>query len=224
MTVQRVVWAAAFATCLLDGAAGQAQERSTRTLRAIRQRLRAAWAETGLALTFGLDAGVGLRGTVELGYVKAPRDGRHGAFAAGALNVGWLRGRRWTASRHPELRGIEDSRGVVGRRDPIFGDRVTIPTPVLAPSASRKGGLGLSIHVPLLPLMGLVRVTATCYVANPRLCRISNKLLDGFEGMKRRLAPLGRPVRRVTRRLRRRVNALRSRARRDRETTHRRKR
>ena len=88
----------------------------------------------GILVTVGPRVGVPFLANLQgdAGWVLRPSDKRfgdgkrHGFFAQPGGTLLW-RGRKWSYSGQPELRGREDAWGPVGRGDPAKGDRVDVP-------------------------------------------------------------------------------------------------
>ena len=145
--------------------------------------------QTGIVATVGIDVGIpGLHAGADQGVVIGAADpvtGKRKVAAFSQVRGGAaLMSASKVLSRHPELRGTEYSVGPVGRKSPVYGDRVQIPVipDVISVDASRKGGLGVTFYGVPLPVPGippgLVRAGASLYVTDPRLAKISNPLLD----------------------------------------------
>lgn len=184
-------------------------------------------AGTGIIASAGLHGGIPATGPnlgAEAGFSwrRDPASGRRKLIlygSGGGSILFW--GRKAVSSTlrlQPTIeRKIAAAGLTVARNHPIFGDRVAISPPLMSIYASRSGGLGLSVDVPpLVSVFGLgfpiVRSEFSFYISNPKLARISNRILDTtdrlaararhkLDPLRRRLAPVSARLRAASGRL-----------------------
>jgi hypothetical protein len=145
-----------------------------------------------------------------------------GVYLQGGAHIAVV-GAKAVVSPTKQLRGYEYNVGPYARKHPAMGTRTGTPLipGVLGLSASRMGGLGLTVSLPIpgVPYL-LGRMPVQIHVSNPRLARVCGKLIDGIEWVmgkgervirpvQRRVAPLIKPVRWLTRRIGRRLTRRR---------------
>jgi hypothetical protein len=182
--------------------AGEAQPLKARSFW---QRLR-PFKNTTIIITAGLSVGPFFVGaSSQIGLVLRARSSPEpqGVFWQNAADV-TVGGLKRISSPVPELRGWEWNLGPSSRRHPIYGDRVgfSIIPDLLSIAAARSGGLGLGTALPIpgLPFT-MFRMPVTIYVANPKLCKISGKVIDCVDRLTaiamRLTAPVWRPAKRV---------------------------